>query len=64
MWRNRDVDSFVGWLRRHNAQVPEHKRAGFYGLDLYSLRSSIGAVLHYLEGVDPAAAQVARKRYG
>jgi erythromycin esterase-like protein len=37
---------------------------GFYGLDLYSLYTSMGAVLHYLEKVDPEAARRARARYG
>jgi protein-L-isoaspartate(D-aspartate) O-methyltransferase len=65
MWRNREVEQFVQWLRAHNGDVraPE-RRAGFYGLDLYSLYTSIAAVLHYLESVDPAAAKVARERYG
>ena len=38
-------------------------KARFYGLDLYSLRTSIEAVIGYLEQVDPAEAQVARRRY-
>jgi erythromycin esterase-like protein len=63
MWRNADVLDFVGWLREDNDQKePEHK-VGFYGLDLYSLRSSIEAVVSYLNNVDPAAARRARKRY-
>jgi erythromycin esterase-like protein len=37
---------------------------GFYGLDLYSLNTSIVAVLGYLDKVDPEAAQRARYRYG
>lgn len=36
---------------------------GFYGLDLYSLRASMEAVLRYLEQVDPEAARRARARY-
>ena len=36
---------------------------GFYGLDLYSLFSSIEAVLTYLDRVDPEAAHRARYRY-
>jgi erythromycin esterase-like protein len=62
MWRNADVLDFVGWLRNHN----EHRRAnrvGFYGLDLYSLRASMAAVLDFLKKVDPEAAQRARHRY-
>lgn len=63
MWRNRDVVSFLEWLRDRNANQPEELRAGFYGLDLYSLHTSIDAVLQYLRAVDPAAAQRARARY-
>ena len=64
MWRNADVLDFVGWLRSHNDALPAAARAGFYGLDLYSLRSSTQAVLAYLDKVDPAAAARARTRYG
>ncbi|MBZ5520645.1 MAG: erythromycin esterase family protein [Acidobacteriia bacterium] len=62
MWRNADVLDFVGWLRNHNERHPE-KKAGFYGLDLYSLYASIRAVLDYLDKVDPDAARRARYRY-
>lgn len=63
MWRNADVLDFIGWLRgRNDARRPE-QRAGFYGLDLYSLRTSIEAVLAYLAAVDPDAAARARRRY-
>ncbi len=64
MWRNADVLDFVGWLRTHNAAQPVEARAGFYGLDLYSLRTSMQAVLAYLDKVDPDAARRARTRYG
>src|SRR6185369_4509747 len=64
MWRNADVLDFVGWLRTHNEAQPVEKRAGFYGLDLYSLRASMEAVLTYLDKVDPEAARRARRRYG
>ena len=64
MWRNADVLDFIGWLRTHNDTQPLDKRAGFYGLDLYSLRASMQAVLAYLDNVDPEAARRARRRYG
>ncbi|HUK36406.1 MAG TPA: erythromycin esterase family protein [Vicinamibacterales bacterium] len=64
MWRNADVLDFIGWLRAHNDTLPGDRRAGFYGLDLYSLRASIQAVLTYLSRVDPDAARRARQRYG
>jgi erythromycin esterase-like protein len=64
MWRNADVLDFVGWLRNYNDGLGQYaNKIGFYGLDLYSLYGSIGAVLGYLEKVDPAAAQRARFRY-
>jgi erythromycin esterase-like protein len=63
MWRNADVLDFTGWLRTHNEARPDAERAGFYGLDLYSLRASMAAVLDYLDKVDPDAARRARLRY-
>ncbi len=36
---------------------------GFYGLDLYSLNTSIEVVLNYFEKIDPDAADRARERY-
>jgi erythromycin esterase-like protein/predicted phosphoribosyltransferase len=64
MWRNADVLDFIGWLRTHNETRPADKRTGFYGLDLYSLRASMEAVLQYLDKVDPDGASRARRRYG
>jgi erythromycin esterase-like protein len=64
MWRNVEVLEFVEWLRRNNQSLPNDRKAGFYGLDLYSLHSSIEAVLGYLDKVDPEAARRARYRYG
>ena len=63
MWRNADVEAFVAWLRGHNASCPSEQRAGFYGLDLYSLHSSMAAVLSFLDQHDPEAATRARARY-
>jgi erythromycin esterase-like protein len=64
MWRNRDVADFVEWLRRYNdASGDERAKVRFFGLDLYSLRTSMEAVVAYLDGVDPDAARAARARY-
>lgn len=64
MWRNREADDFLRWLRQHNSTRTSNEQAGFYGLDLYNLSGSISAVLRYLDEVDPEAAAVARERYG
>ncbi len=64
MWRNTVVVNFVDWLREYNNALPQNaKKAGFYGLDLYSMHASMEAVLSYLDKIDPEAAKRARYRY-
>lgn len=63
MWRNADVLDFVGWLHDYNQSQPRNRRVGFYGLDLYSLHSSMKCVIDFLDQTDPAAAERARVRY-
>jgi erythromycin esterase-like protein len=63
MWRNTEVRDFVEWLRDYNASRGAQAQVGFYGMDLYSLFTSIQAVLAYLDRVDPEAAGRARARY-
>lgn len=64
MWRNTDVVAFIEWLYAHNmSKRSEQSMTGFYGLDLYSLRASMEAVISYLETADPQAAAGARHRY-
>jgi erythromycin esterase-like protein len=63
MWRNEDVLDLIGWLRDNNDSRVAVERIGFYGIDLYSLHSSMAAVLQYLDKTDKVAAQRARYRY-
>ncbi|HLJ74867.1 MAG TPA: erythromycin esterase family protein, partial [Thermoanaerobaculia bacterium] len=64
MWRNADVLDFIGWLREFNDRIAsDDQKTGFYGLDLYSLYTSIEKVIGYLDKVDPEAAKRARYRY-
>ncbi|MGQ9425357.1 protein-L-isoaspartate(D-aspartate) O-methyltransferase [Gilvimarinus sp. F26214L] len=65
MWRNRQVQDFVEWLHERNRQFDTPgQRVAFHGLDLYSMFTSIGAVLGYLERTDRQTARIARERYG
>ena len=60
MWANWEVAALVEWLRDYNhlKNVPE--KAGFYGLDVYSLWESLDQILSYLERNDGKAAEAAR----
>jgi len=64
MWRNREFDSLIRWMRRHNRGRDYSAMAGFYGLDLYNMSMSMRAVIDFLEEEDPEAANVAKTRYG
>lgn len=63
MWRNAEMVAFVEWLRTRNQGLPAEARVGIYGIDLYSLRASMKAVLRCLEALEPDAAEAARARY-
>jgi erythromycin esterase-like protein len=52
----------AGRLLAERLEEYGHTR-GFYGLDLYSLHTSMDAVVSYLEQIDPEAARRARERY-
>ena len=63
MWRNEAIVELLDWMRTYNRYFQPAERAGFYGLDLYSLHASIRAVLSFLEDADPELATKARERY-
>lgn len=64
MWRNQEVLAFSDWLRSHNEPLAEEMRTGMWGLDVYSLRQSIHAVVDYLDTHSPEDGAEARRRYG
>ena len=64
MWRNREVDSFIRWLRRHNNGRDYGEMAGFYGLDLYNMSMAMRAVIDFLDERDPELGRLASRRYG
>lgn len=63
MWRNKTLPPFLQWLRNYNDGISLSQKIGFYGMDLYSLNSSMEAVINYLSTVDEEAAKHARLRY-
>jgi erythromycin esterase len=60
MWANQEVVEFARWLGRHNARLPVEQRAGFYGLDVYSLWDSLRRILDYLGAHQPDYLETAR----
>jgi erythromycin esterase-like protein len=63
MWRNPPVREFIEWLRARNEVLPPERRAGVFGLDVYSMCASMQAVVRYLQEVDPPAAEHVRAAY-
>ncbi|WP_326823828.1 erythromycin esterase family protein [Streptosporangium sp. NBC_01756] len=53
MWANLETAHFCRWLRDRNAGLPPGERAGFYGLDVYSLWESLRAIVLYLHEYHP-----------
>lgn len=63
MWANQEVLQFISWLHDYNRLQDDESKAGFYGLDLYSMHASMAAVIGYLNRIDPEAAARAKERY-
>ncbi len=61
MWSNWEIVALVDWLRGYNEDMPAHKKAGFYGLDVYSLWESLDTLNKYLEKKDPSTAQLVKQ---
>jgi erythromycin esterase len=59
MWANWEIVALVEWLHTHNATRMPNKKAGFYGLDVYSLWESMDVMINYLLKEDPKAAEAA-----
>ena len=63
MWGNWETVAFAEWLSDHNRALSVNRKAGFYGLDVYSLHESLEAIIGYLKRVDPDALAVAEKAF-
>ena len=61
MWGNWEVAALAEWLREFNKNLRADEKAGFYGLDVYSLWDSMKAMMNYLEKEDPQMAKSVKK---
>ncbi len=62
MWANWEIVALTEWLKKYNDRKTYNK-AGFYGLDVYSLWESLNAIMDYLSRVDPAALEKAQTAF-
>ncbi len=60
MWANWEVAALIEWLREYNHLKTVNEKAGFYGLDVYSLWESLDQIVHFLESNNGQAAEAAR----
>jgi len=63
-WRYFFKKKHTNNIRAHNDKREPLAKVAFYGLDLYSLFSSMSAVISYLQQVSPSDARKATKNYG
>ena len=54
MWRNEAMKEFIVWLHAYNSKKNDAKdMCGIWGLDIYSLDTSISAVINFVSKHDP-----------
>jgi erythromycin esterase len=61
MWANKEIVELVEWLKLHNES--RDKKAGFYGLDVYSLWESLDSVMQFLQKNYPGSMKSAVEAY-
>lgn len=63
MWANWEIVAMADWLKQHNTGLAANKKAGFYGLDVYSLWESMQSIMQYLQKTDKEALKVAEEAF-
>lgn len=61
MWANWEIAALVDWMKNYNKKKSADKKAGFYGLDVYSLWESMEALISYLKKKDIRTANIAEE---
>ena len=63
MWANEEVVALSEWLRSHNDRLPQDKKVGFYGMDVYDEWNSKKVVLDLLKEIDQTAYIYVKEQY-
>ncbi|CAM4402984.1 erythromycin esterase family protein [Paenibacillus tarimensis] len=63
MWANREIAELTRWLHSFNESRAGMDKAGFYGLDVYSLWESLDEILGYLKRTGSPDLEQARRAF-
>ena len=63
MWANREIIELAEWMREYNSDKKDEEKAGFYGIDVYSLWESMDEILKYLGTKNEADLQAAKRAF-
>ncbi len=63
MWANEEVVALAEWLRNHNGKLPQDKKVGFYGMDVYDEWNSKKVVLDLLKATYRNAYLYVKEQY-
>lgn len=63
MWANEEVVALAEWLRKHNDNLPQDEKVGFYGMDVYDEWNSKAAILDLLKSSNLDAYDYVKKEY-
>lgn len=63
MWANEEVVELAEWLRNYNDSLPEDKKVGFYGMDVYDEWHSKEMLLDVLKKTDLTSYYFAKQQY-
>jgi len=63
MWANWETVALITWMREFNQSKPLNRKAGIYGLDVYSLWDSMNSIMEYLGEKDPSTMKLAEKAF-
>ncbi len=47
MWANEDIEQLAEWLREYNMNLPDDKKVGFYGMDIYGQWEAMDDLLEF-----------------
>ncbi len=63
MWANEEVVALAEWLRSYNDKLPQDKKVGFYGMDVYDEWNSKKVVLDLLKRTNKTAYRYVKSQY-